>query len=105
MRLADLAGRSNPPEYWEPTAALVHPHAKVGDEIYIIKGCSLPVVLRGKKEKKATEYGVVGSAWVDPLHPTARVSAYQDWSWGKTASKWGEMESKYAIAVPLLDLS
>jgi hypothetical protein len=44
--------------------ALVSPHAQVYDEIFFLRGCSIPVILR-EKRPLIGQYLVVGGAWLD----------------------------------------
>jgi hypothetical protein len=81
MRLAALAKRSSLDhvKHGEAGVALVNPHAKVNDEIFILRGCSTPVTLR--RENFGEAYTVVGPAWL--LLEGPRLSSYQAWAQGK----------------------
>jgi hypothetical protein len=76
MRLAEVQFQGDD----EP--ALVHPHAQVQDEIFLLEGCSKPVILRrsglsGGEEfvvirlggTGIKQYQVVGAAWFEPDSP------------------------------------
>jgi hypothetical protein len=58
MRLASLSCRT------EHEAALVNPHTLVYDEIFFLRGCSIPVIVR-KKDPDRNIYVVVGGGWLD----------------------------------------
>ena len=42
----------------------VHPNAEIGDQIYLLEGCSMPAILRPSRARKDT-FTVVGHAFVD----------------------------------------
>ena len=62
---------------------MVHPCTRTSDEIWHIRGCSMPVVLReikGLDEQKS--YKVVGAMY---LHDAkTRFKREERWIWGKT---------------------
>lgn len=49
------------------TTGWAHPDAQPFDEVYLLEGCSMPVVLRqlGGREKQSSEYEVVGDAYLN----------------------------------------
>jgi hypothetical protein len=53
MRLANIDNGRCP-------AAMVHPDAQINDEVFYIRGCSIPVVLRKKNDR----YMVIGGAYL-----------------------------------------
>ena len=64
-------------------AALVHPHTKINDEVFFVRGCSIPVTMR-KTGDDSNSYTVVGGAWVY-VHrtDTPALTRYQDWAYGR----------------------
>ena len=42
---------------------LVHPDARVGDQLYALKGCTIPVTLRPVEVGQVKEFTVVGGAY------------------------------------------
>jgi hypothetical protein len=69
MRLAELRAvipqRSQDyPESSQNAPVLVSPYAEVSDEIFFLRGCSLPVILR-RTVPVLDQYAVIGGAWLD----------------------------------------
>jgi hypothetical protein len=68
MRLAELRCNSlqEAPDYHSRQNAptLVNPYAQVSDEIFFLRGCSMPVILR-ERGPLMDQYLVVGGAWLD----------------------------------------
>lgn len=57
MRLAHI-------DYTLCPVAMVHPDAQVGDEVFYIWGCSVPVVIRNDVKGIKTRYAVIGGAYL-----------------------------------------
>lgn len=62
MRLAELNITTEEVPY--PTAGLVNPHTEVGDEVYLIKGCNIPVVMRPAGPVDQNRYSLIGGMWL-----------------------------------------
>jgi hypothetical protein len=59
-----------------------HPAARVGDQISLLQGCSMPVILRsaGKQSSRRLAYEVVGDAYVENLmHGEGWPGTDEDW--------------------------
>jgi hypothetical protein len=64
----------------EAGAALVHPRAVRSDEIFFLRGCRFPVILR-RHYSTSLYFEVVGGAWLDVN--SARLKRYHNWAIGK----------------------
>jgi hypothetical protein len=72
LRLAEIS--TNAP-------ALVSPQAEVNDNIFFIKGCKTPMILRPVHNDRPSRYKVMGGVWL--LSETLGLDNHQDWSEGK----------------------
>jgi hypothetical protein len=72
LRLAEIS--TNAP-------ALVSPQAEVNDNIFFIKGCKTPMILRLVHDDRPSRYKVMGGVWL--LSETLGLDNHQDWSEGK----------------------
>jgi hypothetical protein len=69
MRLAELNHVLEKPGTVKFMAGLVNPHTRSSDEVFFLRGCSVPVVLRriGSDVNKYT-YQVIGGVWLMDSH-------------------------------------
>jgi hypothetical protein len=70
MRLADI-------DYEVCSVAMVHPDAQINDEVFYIRGCSIPVVLRYEQEDDG--YMVIGGAYLHEDLKTQFLSRKKTW--------------------------
>jgi hypothetical protein len=76
MRLASVKSNDRP-----DSACIVHPSSQVGDKIFVLRGCSVPVVLRRVGEdpdlKNKEQWQVIGGAWAaSNFHPWMQMLEY-----------------------------
>jgi hypothetical protein len=75
MRLADISTKGFP-----NAPALVNPQAKVHDNIFFIRGCKTPLILRPVHNDRPSRSEVIGGVW--DISMTVGLD-HQDWSEGK----------------------
>jgi hypothetical protein len=79
MRLAEIETKDENTIPGEFGAALVHPYARVSDDVFFLRGCSYPVTLR-RNGASLRRYEVVAGAWLDASTP--RLKRYSEWANG-----------------------
>jgi hypothetical protein len=79
MRLAELVVPQEEGLEKRVAAALVNPYTEVSDEIFFLRGCSIPVALR-RAGNHPDSYEVLGGAWLDVRR--LKLDTYQSWAQG-----------------------
>jgi hypothetical protein len=77
LRLADISIEG----FFSYAPALVNPRAEVNDEVFFLKGCKTPLILRPVHDDSPSRYKVMGGVWL--LSATLGLDNHQYWSQGK----------------------